>query len=282
MNPERKNPGYALQQENIPISLKGYNDDFLLVTCYGKKSMDVISLADDKVIKQIEFKTQPDEILIDNKNNIAYIASGEDCSIYIVNLESMTVKKQIKVNGMCEKLTLSADGTKMFYNDKQTRTIWAIELNNNYLLKEVGKFPNVSKIAFINNKIYITSRTKSRLAIIDYETMGLMSENAIAEKPVDMLVYKNYLYVLGAVGNMVEVIDTTTDKLVETIELNTGDGFPSKLNYIDGTNLALITDAKAGVYTIIDLDAKKIIKTNPIDLPVSSIVVANRVRKIGK
>ena len=157
-----------------------------------------------------------------------------------------------------------------------------MELDNNYLLKEVGKFPNVSKIAYLNNKIYVTSRTKSRLAIIDYETMGLMSENAIAEKPVDMLAYKDFLYVLGAVGNKIEVIDTTTDKLVETIELNTNDGFPSKLNYIEGTNLALVTDAKAGVYTIIDLDAKKILKTNPIDLPVSSIVVANRVRKIGK
>lgn len=282
MNPERKTPAYALQQENIPIAIKGYKDSFLLVTCYGKRSMDVISLADDKVIKQIEFKTQPDEIIIDLKNNIAYVSSGEDCSIYVVNLESMTVKKQIKVNGMCEKLTLSADGTKMFYNDKQTRTIWAVELDNNYMLKEVGKFPNVSKIAYLNNKIYVTSRTKSRLAIIDYETMGLMSENAIAEKPVDMLAYKDFLYVLGAVGNKIEVIDTTTDKLVETIELNTNDGFPSKLNYIEGTNLALVTDAKAGVYTIIDLDAKKIIKTNPIDLPVSSIVVANRVRKIGK
>lgn len=267
MNPERKTPAYALQQENIPIAIKGYKDSFLLVTCYAKRSMDVISLADDKVIKQIEFKTQPEEIIIDLKNNIAYVASGEDCSIYVVNLESMTVKKQIKVNGMCEKLTLSADGTKMFYNDKQTRTIWAVELDNNYLLKEVGKFPNVSKIAYLNNKIYVTSRTKSRLAIIDYETMGLMSENAIAEKPVDMLAYKDFLYVLGAVGNKIEVIDTTTDKLVETIELNTNDGFPSKLNYIEGTNLALVTDAKAGVYTIIDLDAKKILKTNPIDLP---------------
>lgn len=282
MNPERKTPAYALEQPNVPIAIKGYKDSFLLVTCFGKKTMDVISLADDKVIKQIEFKTCPDEIVIDAKNHTAYVASGEDCSIYLVNLDSMTVKKQIKVNGMCEKLMLSADGTKIFYNDKQTRTIWAIELDNNYLLKEIGKFPNVSKIAYLNNKIYITSRTQSRLAIIDYQTMGLMSENAIAEKPVDMLAYKDFLFVLGAIGNKIEVIDTTTDKLVETIELATNDGFPSKLNYIEGTNLALVTDAKAGVYTIIDLDAKKILKTNPIDLPVSSIVVANRVRKIGK
>ena len=50
---------------------------------------------------------------------------------------------------MCEKLTLSDDGTKLFYNDKQTREIWAVELDNNYLMKLVGKFPNVSKIESI-------------------------------------------------------------------------------------------------------------------------------------
>lgn len=36
---------------------------------------------------------------------------------------------------MCEKLTLSEDGTKMFYVDRNKNDIWAIELDNNYLLK---------------------------------------------------------------------------------------------------------------------------------------------------
>lgn len=47
----------------------------------------------------------------------------------------MTLKKQLKINGMCEKLTLSEDGTKMFYVDRNKNDIWAIELDNNYLLK---------------------------------------------------------------------------------------------------------------------------------------------------
>ena len=171
---------------------------FLLVTSYDKKSMDVISLADEKVIKEISFKTQPDEIVIDEKNKTAYVSSGDDASIYVVDLNNMTIKKQLKLNGMCEKVILSDDGTKLFYNDKQTREIWAVELDNDYLLKEIGRFPNVSKIAYLNGKIYVTSRTKSRLAIIDYDTMGLMSENEITAKPVDMLTYKNDLFVLGA------------------------------------------------------------------------------------
>lgn len=281
VNPERKVPEYALQQNHIPIMIKGYDDMFLLVSSYGKKSIDVISLADDKLIKQIEIKTQPDEIIMDYKNKIAYISSPEDSSIYVVSLDNMTLKRQIKLNGMCEKIILSEDGTKIFYNDKQTNTIWAVELDNEYLLKEIGRFPNVSKIAYVNGKVYITSRTKNRLAIVDYATGGLMSENSVSEKPVDMLVYNNDLFILGASENTIEVIDTKIDKLTHTIVLPTN-GFSTKINKIDGTNLALVTDAKAGKYIILNLQTKEIVASNPIATPVSSIVVANKIKKIGK
>lgn len=281
VNPEKKIPEYALLQNNIPIMIKGYDDMFLLVTSYGKKTIDVISLADDKVIKQIEIKTQPDEIIMDYNNKVAYVSSPEDSSIYVISLETMTLKRQIKLNGMCEKIILSDDGKKIFYNDKQTSTIWAVELDNEYLLKEIGKFPNVSKIAYVNGKVYITSRTKSRLAIVDYATNGLMSENSVTEKPLDMLVYNNDLFVLGAMENTIEVIDTSRDKLTDTIVLPTN-GFSTKINRIDGTNLALISDAKAGKYIVLNLDTKTVIADNPIATPVSSIVVANKIKKIGK
>ena len=49
VNPAKKTADYAFYQESTPITIKGYQD-FLLVTSYDKKSMDVISLADEKVI----------------------------------------------------------------------------------------------------------------------------------------------------------------------------------------------------------------------------------------
>lgn len=114
LNLGAKTPEYSLAQTNVPIDMDAYNDQFLLVTAYEKPSVDVISLADDQIIKQIYIKTQPDEIVIDKHKNIAYISSSVDSSIYTVNLETMTLSKQIKITGMCEKLTLSEDGTKLF------------------------------------------------------------------------------------------------------------------------------------------------------------------------
>lgn len=280
VNPSKKVPEYALQQQHIPIMIKGWNDSFLLVTSFDKRSIDVISLADDKVIKQIEFKAQPDEMVIDEKNHLAYVSTPSDASIYVVSLDTMTLKKQIKLNGMCEKIVLSEDGSKIFYNDKQTNTIWVIETDNNYLLKEIGKFPNVSKIAYLNNKIYITSRTKNRLAIVDYETMSLLSENSVSPKPVDMLSYGNDLFILGASENTIEVVDTSVDKLTDTIVLPTT-GFSTKLNRIDGTNLALVTDAKAGKYFVLNLETKTVTSSNPVATPVTSLVVLNKIKKIG-
>ncbi len=280
LNVGAKTPEYALAQNNIPISLKAY-EDFLLVTSYGKPSIDVISLADDQVIKQIYTKTQPDEILIDKNKRIAYVSSSEDSSIYMVNLETMTLTKQIRISGMCEKLTLSEDGSKLFYYDKKTREIWAIELDNNYLLKEIGKFPNVSKILYTNNKIYLTSRTKNRLAIIDYDTIGLIGETEVCEKPVDMLAFHDRIYVLGAGDNSIQVIDAKTDMITDSIYLNTN-GFSTKIYQIEGTNIALITDTKASLYTVFDLGTNKVLKSIPIDIPASSIVATEKVKKINK
>lgn len=279
LNLGAKTPEYSLAQNNVPISLKAYNE-FLLVTSYDKPSVDVISLADDQVIKQIYTKTQPDEILIDKIKNIAYVSSSVDSSIYVVNLETMTLSKQIKITGLCEKLTLSDDGSKIFYYDKRTRDIWAIELDNNYLLKEIGKFPNVSKILYVNNKIYVTSRTKNRLAIIDYDTIGLIAEIGVCEKPVDMVEFHDRIYILGAGDNSIFVLNSKTDELTDSIYLNTN-GFSTKISHIEDTNIALITDTKASLYTVFDLGINKVIKTVPIDIPANSIVVTKKVEKIN-
>lgn len=274
-----KTPDYALEQENTPISIAAYNDEFLLVTSFDKKTLDVISLADDAVIRQIVFQTQPDEIIIDKARKQAYVSSAEAASIFIVNLDTMTLSKQIKLNGMCEKMFLSEDGTKLLYNDKKTREIWAIELDNKYLLKDIGRFPNVSKIVYSGSKVYITSRTKNHLAIIDYDTVNLITELEVCSKPIDMLTYKDKVFILSAGDNVIQIADVTTDKIIEQIDLQT-DGFSTRIYRIDDSNLAIVTDSKSSIYSIINLDTHDIIATNPLDIPVSSITVSNKVKKI--
>ncbi|MBR1460208.1 hypothetical protein IJ596_01050 [bacterium] len=270
---------FALEQDNIINDMKGYNGKFMLVTYFGSSIMNVISLMDEKVIKKVNFETNPEQILIDSDNKVAYISSGSDSSIYVFSLETMTLKRKLKINGLCEKLSLSADGTKIFYVDRNKNDIWAIELDNNYKLKNIGMFPNISEIAYVNGKIYVISRTQNRLAIVDYETLELVKELEVCEKPIDLYVQGNELYILGAQDNIMEVLDTNDDVITDKLYLNTN-SFATNITPIEGTSMIMVTNARPGMYSVVDTEYKDIIKTSPLNVPVRSIVVLDKVKTI--
>jgi DNA-binding beta-propeller fold protein YncE len=274
-----KAPEYALEQTHVINDLKAYNNQFLLVTYFDYNILNVISLMDEKVIKQISFDVSPEQIIIDEDKKVAYITSGSNSSIYILSLETMTLKKQLKINGKCEKFTLSQDGTKMFYVDRNTNDIWVIELDNNFLLKNIGSFPNVSKIAYENGKIYVISRTKNRIAIVDYNTLDFLTEFEVCEKPIDLYAHNDDLFILGAQDNIIEVMDTQTDTITDKLFLNTN-AFATKITPIENSNMIIITNALSGLYSIVDTELKEVIKTSPLDVPVRAMAVTNTVKTI--
>ncbi len=276
---DSKSAQYALEQKHVINDLKAYNNQFLLVTYFDSKVMNIISLMDEKVIKEVNFEICPEQILIDNDKKIAYITSGSDSSVYVFSLETMTLKRQLKINGLCEKFTLSQDGTKLFYVDRNKNDIWAIELDNNYLLKNIGSFPNVSKIAYENGKIYVISRTKNRLAIVDYDTNEFITELEVCEKPVDLYAHDKELFILGAQDNIVEVLNTEDDTITDKLFLNTN-AFATQMTPIDNSELIMVTNARSGLYSVIDTTLKEVVKTSPLDVPVRAIVITDKLKTI--
>lgn len=276
LEPAQASPKYSLAQKSIPIDIKAVsNGKFLLITSYDRPFVDVVSVADSRFIKQINLSSNPEEIVINQTVDKAYVTSPTASTIFVIDLKNMTLIQKIKVNGYCEKLLLSGD--KMFYVDKLKNEIWAIETKNDYELRDIGKFPNVSAIAFYNDRLYLSSRTKSRIAVIDYTTLGLANEFTTVNKPIAMHINGETLYVLGAQNNRLQKIEAATGKVLDTIELNTG-GFSTGFNTISDTNLGIITDIKTNKYTIVDLSKGKILKTYSVNVPIKDIIIANKVK----
>ena len=165
----------------------------------------------------------------------------------------------------------------MFYVDKLKNDIWAIELDNQYALKNIGKFPNISAIAFLNNQLYLASRTKSRIAIVDYSTLGLIAEFTTVNKPIAMQIYDKYLYILGAHDNVIQKLNTESGKTVDTISLDTG-GFSKGFNKLPNSDLAVITDVKSNTYTIFDLAKSKILKSYSTTIPIKDVIITDKVK----
>lgn len=274
--PAEVSPKYSLAQKSIPIDIEAVkNGKFLLVTSYERPFVDVISVADSRFIKQINLGSFPEEIVLDEDNNKAYITSPKASIIYVIDLKTMSLIQKIRINGHCEKLLLTED--RIFYVDKLKNEIWSIEVKNGYALKNIGTFPNVSAIAFKDNQLYLTSRTKSRIAVVDYTTLGLIAEFTTANKPTAMINFNDYLYVLGAQANKLQKININNGKVLDTISLQDG-GFSTKINKIKNTNLAVITDVKLNTYTIFDLAKGKILKTYKTTVPLNNVIITDKVK----
>lgn len=269
-------PEYALAQKSIPVDIKAVkNGKFLLVTSYERPFVDVISVADSRYIKQIALSSFAEEIVVDETNDKAYITSPNTSTIFVIDLKTMSLTQKIKVNGYCEKLIVTSD--YMFYVDKLKNDVWSIELNNGYTLKNIGRFPNISALAFANNKLYLSSRTKSRVAIVDYETLSLTNEFTTVNKPTAMVLFDKNIYVLGAQNNQIQKINTDNDKVLDTISLNT-EGFSTVFNTVPKTNLGVVTDVKKNKYTIIDLEKGKVLKTYILNIPTKEVIITDKVK----
>lgn len=276
LEPGEASSSYSLAQKSIPIDMEAVkNGKFLLVTSYERPFIDIISVADSRFIKQINLPAFPEEILVNEVENKAYVTSPSSSTIFVIDLDTMSLIQKIRINGYCEKLLLTED--KLFYVDKLKNDIWAIELNNDYALVNIGKLPNISALAYIDNQLYVSSRTKSRIAVIDYITKGLISEFTTVNKPVAMQIYADKLYILGSQHNKIQVIDTKTGKHIYTMDLGT-EGFSTGLNMIPCTGLAIVTDVKNNQYTIVDLLKAEILKTYNINIPLKGIVIADKVK----
>ena len=277
VNGEQLRAEYALAQPSTPIDAKLTKDNkFLLVTSYDNTLVNIISLADDRIIKQLDLTAQGGEIVMDYNTNKAYITCPSISTIYVVDINKMTLSKRIKVNGRCEKPVIY--NNKLVYLDKLSDTIWSVELDNNYQLKNFGKFPNISKILYEDNIILLSSRTKNRIAVLNYETKQLLTEFDVIEKPVDMTIRNGLLYVLGATNNEIQIFDVKNMEPLGKVKVF-NEGFATKFCPIPDTNLIIVTDTKLSHYGIFDTDKNKIIKMNTTELPVNEIVVGNKIKK---
>ena len=144
-------------------------------------------------------------------------------------------------------------------------------------MRNVGRFPNVSSLAYSDGQLYIASRTKSRVAVIDYSDLSLIKEFTTPNKPIQMKIINDTLYILCAQNNIIERINIKTGKRLENIDLNT-EGFSTVFNMIENSSLAVLADIKKNIYTIFDLETEKIIKQFKLNIPIKDIKITKKIK----
>jgi len=94
----------------------------------------------------------------------------------------------------------------------------------------------------------------------------------VSAKPVDMLKYGDNIYVLAAKNNELNIVNTQTGALTNTVKLPIK-GFSKKITQVAHSNIALITNVTDKSYIIFDLSAAKVLQVLPVSVPINNIII---------
>ena len=176
-------PLYSLKTSGVMKDVKPVmGGKFLLVATSNKKNIDVVDVQNEYVAKHIDLTSNPSEIIVDDVNKKAYVASITDESLSVIDLNTMTMKEKIQLVGAPQRLALSPDFKKLAYTDMKTSNIYILDLVNGYENKLITNFPNITKMLLKDNIMYMVSRSNPKMRVVYFD---LLQDNQLAKTKKD-------------------------------------------------------------------------------------------------
>lgn len=163
-------PLYSLKTSGVMKDVKSFqNGKYLIAATNRQKNLDIIDVADEYVVKHIDLTACPSEIVVDDANNLAYVASVDDESLFIIDLNSFAIKEKVQLVGSPQRMSLSKDGTMLAYVDIKTSDIYILDLKNDYENKLISNYPNATKLILDDGVVYVVARTAPKLRVIQFD-----------------------------------------------------------------------------------------------------------------
>ncbi len=272
-----KEPLYELKLNSLPSKiLASNNTKFALVFYFSNKTLEVVDLKNERVMGRIELAGSPKDAEMDYVNDLVYVTSAETNHIYVIDLKSGKLAKEILVEQAPSKIGISESGKTLAFVDYKTNELYAMRLNTEeYLARYIDKINNLSKIIVDDENVYTISRAENKLNVYNIDTAKLIDEQRTSKKPVDALKVDNMLYILCAKEGLLDVYDMSVRKITKVVSLDRS-GFYSRITKIPNQKNALITGIRANKFILFNLKDAEVVKKQPFDLDVVNFVLIDK------
>ena len=277
-----------MQPSEIAVD-KDANKTYIMST--EGKSIFAVNLQDMNISEKVTLEAVPYRMALSPDGTMLAYADKNTDNVYILKLDDeyknvlVTNCKNISkiiIDDMNRMFILSRTQNKLLVND--------FNLAKPFVTGEEDEDTGVilqKKLAYNTRKMLgavdILPENSESMDRQEIEPTNATVEEKTIEtgfKPTEMFLYGNKLFVVCSGDNEIEILDTETLKIADKIKMPFN-GFPRKITRIDNSNLALVTDADAKKYAIINLDTNKITGTYPLDMPVYSITIIDKINNIN-
>lgn len=280
---QSQTPSYELKLSSMPLKIISSEvSNVALVLYWSGKNAEIIDLKNDRVITTLTLEGNASDVVLNKKDNLAYVASQNASTIYIVNLNSMQIDTAIKIDQKPARITYSEDDNLITFYDEYLAKIFNVEkVPDGYEVKPVGEVNNVTKLLADSTKIYAISRSSGELNVFEKseEKPVLLNTVQLDKKPVDALIFENKIYILCAQEGYMDVYDIEEAKLISRQQL-ARDGFYSKMTLIPNENNIVITGVNSKAYLIYNLEKMKLTHTQDSYVDVSNIIILDKTQRL--
>lgn len=277
-----------MQPSEIAVD-KDANKTYIMST--EGKSIFAINLQDMNISEKVTLEAVPYRMALSPDGTMLAYADKNTDNIYVLKLDDeyknvlVTNCKNVSkiiIDDMSRMYILSRTQNKLLVND--------FNLAKPFVTGEEDEDTGVilqKKLAYNTRKMLgavdILPENSESMDNQEIEPTNATVEEKTIEtgfKPTEMFLYGSKLFIVCSGDNEIEILDTETLKIADKIKMPFN-GFPRKITGIDNSNLALVTDADAKRYAIINLDTNKITGTYPLDMPVYSITIIDKINNIN-
>ncbi len=255
------------------------------------KSIFAVNLSDMDITEKVTLDAVPYRMsLSPDGSQLAYADKNTD-NIYILKIDDEYKNVPVTKCKNIAKIILD-DNNRLYVLSRTENTIIVNDYNLNkpYVTGEEDEDKGVilqKKLAANTRKILGAidilpgnSESGDREEIEPVTATVEQHKIKTGNKPTEMVLVGKKLYILCSGDNEINILDTESLKYTGQIKIPFN-GFPRKITRVDNTNVALVTDANAKRYAVINLETDKIVGTYPLDMPVHSITIIDKINNIN-
>ena len=242
---------------DLPLNLVvSNNKKWLAITNNGQstQTIDLVDLKSGKRVDSIIIAKSWYGLAFSRNDQFIYASGGHDNKVNkyrIVNNKLRLTDSLVLGDKWPNRIGtagLDIDETihnKLFVVTKEDNSLYVFDLKTKKIVNKIalGFEAYTCKLSLDKKKLYISSWGGGKILIYDIAQQKITTEILVGSHPNEMIVSKNglYLYVANANDNSVSVINTKTNRVIETLNAALYPGAPSGST---SNGLALSADQK--------------------------------------
>jgi YVTN family beta-propeller protein len=248
--------GRSLQLGDLPLNMALSNNKKLLAVTnngYGKQYVQLIDVKNEQLLDSVDIAKSWYGLRFNDADDKLYVSGGNDNIIlaYSIN-DGKFGKADTLVLGKPWPNKISPTGIDIDYKNKRLYTV--TKENNSLYVFNLDNRQIIKKIALANEayacvlspdktKLYISLWGGDKVVVFNTITLEVEILIATGSHPNEMVCTRNgkYLFVANANDNSVSVVNTASNRVIETISATL---YPTKLAGSTTNGLALSADEK--------------------------------------